>query len=229
MKKYVALGLLSFGVLTTLIPILIALIETSSRDIIGGPGFATFTYVFLSWNGGICAAVTFFGLCSLAAAAVTFFGKKKSTLYRGLYYVASVLILGAALMFMTWIARSALEGTNGLGSDVIGATYLSILIYCVGIPAIVIVLMRFSPAPGYVDPYAAAIAPAFFLTAIFLARLMGLSSLGEAFVDSLKIIGVYWPYFVGLYVFGLAASLSVSRKNGHGFVTKLMQKFPLGE
>ena len=228
MKKYVALGLLSFGVLATLIPIMIALIETSSRDIIGGPGLATFFYVFLSWNGGICATVAFLGLGSLAAAAVTFFCKKKTTIFRGLYYVVSVLILGVAFVLMTVMAESALGGANGI-SRVIGATQLSILIYCVGIPTIVIALMRFSPAPGYVDPYAAAIAPAFFLSAIFLGRVIGFMNLGEAFMDLLRMVGVYWPYFVGLYVFGLMASFSVSRKNGHGFVAKLVQKFPLGE
>ena len=137
---------------------------------------------------------------------------KRMPLYRILYYVVFLLAFLGCLWLVMWLA--SLRAPIGLGTAVM-MVYLLVFL-C--IPTGVAIFARLSLLRWYVDPFAAALVP----LALYLIMV----------IDKTEIAGGLWPafaminqslihnngegllYFIGLFVFGLVASISVARKEG---------------
>lgn len=65
------------GIILACAGIILAAIATGNRDIIGGADYFTFTLVFKYDNGGLYAAMTFWGFVAIVASIVAMFIKKK--------------------------------------------------------------------------------------------------------------------------------------------------------
>ncbi len=77
-KKLLAIALSVVGLILICLSIVLALIETGNKDIIGGADFPTFLSVFFREKMGLYSTLAFCGILSLAASAVVGLHKKKS-------------------------------------------------------------------------------------------------------------------------------------------------------
>lgn len=137
---------------------------------------------------------------------------KRMPLYRILYYVVFLLAFLGCLWLALWLA--SLYGPVSLGTAMM--MVYGFVFIC--IPTGVAIFARLSLLRWYVDPFAAALVP---VTLYFIMV-----------IDKITITGGLWPafgminqslihnhgegllYFIGLFLFGLAASFSIARKEG---------------
>ena len=136
------------------------------------------------------------------------------------YYV------GCLLVYMGFYYGTAkLFHTTNLGAA-IAVTYGMLFL---ATPALVALLMRLSLLKWYVDPLAAALVPLFLYGGMIHTQM---NRAGVAFGGALLRVneslctdgGSGWLFLGGLYLFGLAASFSVARKNGESFAWRLLEK-----
>lgn len=147
--------------------------------------------------------------------------RKKMLLFHLAYYILSLLIY-VGFLFIS----ANLFQTSSLGAA-IAVTYGLLFM---ATPIIIVVLMRFSFLKWYVDPFAAAEVPLFLYVGMILKR-MSRSEID--FYDAfLKINGQLsadggegWFFLIGLFVFGLVASVSLARKRGESISYRLISKF----
>ncbi len=76
-KKHIVILLLAIGLVLLLTPIILAVIETGNKDIVGGAGFPTFRFVFRNEKGGLYYNMAFFGICTIIASIVVGIVKKE--------------------------------------------------------------------------------------------------------------------------------------------------------
>lgn len=147
--------------------------------------------------------------------------RKNMLLFNLAYYIFSLLIYTGILFISTNLFQ-----TSSLGAA-IAVTYGLLFL---ATPIIVAVLMRFSFLKWYVDPFAAAEVPLFLYVAMILKQMSrsGISFYnaflkinGQLFADG----GEGWIFLVGLFVFGLVASVSPARKRGENLSYRLISKF----
>ena len=69
-KKHIATILLVIGILLLCLSIVLAVIATGNKDIIGGADFPTFVFVFFRENKGLYSTLAFCGIVSLIASAI---------------------------------------------------------------------------------------------------------------------------------------------------------------
>lgn len=144
--------------------------------------------------------------------------KRKNVFFGILYYPLVMLVYLTALK-VTSLVFNALPDV-GLGG-------LAVLIYgmvFVEIPAVTAVMMRFGLFKLYVDPIAAAEMPLLLYVLMLINQIKRSGTFGSAFVGLNRMLcdnGV-WLYLVCLFVFGLALSFSVARKNGQNISYRLI-------
>ncbi len=76
-KKHIATILLVIGILLLCLSIVLAVIATGNKNIIGGAGFPTFVFVFFRENKGLYSTLAFCGIVSLIASAIIRLRKTK--------------------------------------------------------------------------------------------------------------------------------------------------------
>ena len=76
-KKYFTVIFLAVGLILICLSIILAIIATVNKDIIGGADFSTFLFVFSRGKGGIYFILAFCGIISLATSAVIGLWKAK--------------------------------------------------------------------------------------------------------------------------------------------------------
>ena len=76
-KKYIFVLLLVVGIVLAFTGIILAVIATGNKDIIGGADFSTFNFVFKYENQGLYSTLTFWGFVAIIAAIVGMVMKKK--------------------------------------------------------------------------------------------------------------------------------------------------------
>ena len=136
------------------------------------------------------------------------------------YYILSLLVYVGFLY-----GSAALFHTSNLGA-VVAITYG--LLY-LATPVLIAVIMRFSLLKWYVDPLAAAEVPLFLY---FGCVINEMNRSGIPFFDAILEFneklsadgGSGWVFLIGLFLFGLAASFSFSRKEGKSISYKLISK-----
>lgn len=144
--------------------------------------------------------------------------KKKIVLFSILYYI---LFLLCYIGFAAVAVR--LLKTNNLAAAVVRAAALLLVLT----PAIILVFARFSLLRWYVDPFAAAIVPAFFYVGLVVNETKHSDSFWEAITTAIWAMTVdteAWLLLIGLFLFGLLASFSPARKNGKSISYKLLNK-----
>lgn len=70
MKKKYGIALLIAGVVLICLSVLLAIIATANKDIIGGADLPTFFYVFFSEHRGLYSFLAVFGVLFVAASAI---------------------------------------------------------------------------------------------------------------------------------------------------------------
>ena len=149
--------------------------------------------------------------------------KNKHVIFHFLYYVLTVVVYmaffcGASLML-------DLTGkADNLGS-VMAVTYGVLFVMT---PVLVAILMRFSLFKWYVDPIAATEIPLF----LYVAMLLNQAKRSGDLLSAFRLVnndlgddgGMGWLFLVGLFIFGLLASLSFARKNGQSISYRLLSK-----
>jgi hypothetical protein len=108
--------------------------------------------------------------------------------------------------YLTLKAPSLLMRTDNLG-EAIAFTYALAFL---GFPCLTAILMRLSPLPWIVDPFAA------METALILPVFCALSwlSRGDGFVSALAQASRFWGYSLFLFIFALVCSISPKRARG---------------
>ena len=76
-KKYIATVLLIIGILLLCVSIVLAVIATGNKNIIGGADFSTFAFVFFRESKGIYSALACLGIISLIASVIVRLRKTK--------------------------------------------------------------------------------------------------------------------------------------------------------
>ena len=76
-KKHIATILLVIGILLLCLSIVLAVIATGNKNIIGGADFPTFVFVFFRENKGLYSTLAFCGIVSLVASAIIRLRKTK--------------------------------------------------------------------------------------------------------------------------------------------------------
>ena len=76
-KKHIVILLLAIGVVLLLTSVILAFMEASKIDVIGGAGLPTLWFVFCSAKNGLYYSMAFYGLCSIVASIVVSLIKKK--------------------------------------------------------------------------------------------------------------------------------------------------------
>ena len=76
-KKHIATLLLIIGILLLCVSIVLAIIATSNKNIIGGADFPTFAFVFFLENKGIYSTFACLGIISLIASVIVRLRKTK--------------------------------------------------------------------------------------------------------------------------------------------------------
>ena len=76
-KKYIVILLLAIGLVLLLTPIILAVMETGNRDIIGGADLPTFVLIFHHEKGGLYYNLASLGVCTIIASIVVGIVKKK--------------------------------------------------------------------------------------------------------------------------------------------------------
>ena len=76
-KKHIATILLVIGILLLSLSIVLAVIATGNKNIIGGADFPTFVFVFFCENKGLYSTLAFCGIVSLIASVIIRLRKTK--------------------------------------------------------------------------------------------------------------------------------------------------------
>ena len=76
-KKHIAAILAVTGGALICLSVVLAVISTGNKHIIGGADFPTFVYVFFYERKGICSTLAFCGIISLIASAIVRLRKRK--------------------------------------------------------------------------------------------------------------------------------------------------------
>ena len=76
-KKHITTILLVTGILLLCFSIVLAVIATEKKNIIGGADFPTFVFVFFRENKGLYSTLAFCGIVSLVASAIIRLRKTK--------------------------------------------------------------------------------------------------------------------------------------------------------
>ena len=76
-KKHIATILLVIGILLLCLSIVLAVIATGNKNIIGGADFPTFVFVFFRENKGLYSTLAFCGIVLLIASAIIRLRKTK--------------------------------------------------------------------------------------------------------------------------------------------------------
>ena len=69
-KKYLSIAFLIIGLILICLSIILAIIATVNKDIIGGADFSTFLLVFSRGKGGLYSILASCGIISLVISAV---------------------------------------------------------------------------------------------------------------------------------------------------------------
>ena len=69
-KKHFAAVLLVMGIVLLCLSMVLAIIATGNKNIIGGADFPTFIFVFFRENGGLYSTLAFCGIASLVLSVV---------------------------------------------------------------------------------------------------------------------------------------------------------------
>ena len=69
-KKYIVIILFIVGAVLVCLPLVLAVIETANKDIIGGADIYTFNYVFFRENRGIHSILTICGMIFIIVSVV---------------------------------------------------------------------------------------------------------------------------------------------------------------
>ena len=77
-KKYAVMSLLFIGVVLICVSVILSVISTSQKDIIGGAGFPTFKFVFFNQYGGLYSYLAFFGVVLIIASGVMIVMRRKN-------------------------------------------------------------------------------------------------------------------------------------------------------
>ena len=149
--------------------------------------------------------------------------QKKHIFSHILYYVLTPVVY---LLFF-YIASLFLDlsgESDNLGA-VMAVTY-AVLFFLT--PLLIAVLMRFSLFRWYVDPIAAAEIPALLYFGMIVNQFKRSGTIRSAFLlvnNSLSEDGgMGWFFIIGLFIFGLLASLSFARKNGQSISYRILSK-----
>ena len=76
-KKHISTILLVTGILLLCFSIVLAVIATGNKNIIGGADLPTFVFVFFRENNGLYSTLAFCGIVSLVASAIVRLQKRK--------------------------------------------------------------------------------------------------------------------------------------------------------
>ena len=76
-KKHIVILLLVAGIVLLLTSVILAFMEASKIDVIGGAGFPTLWFVFCSAKNGLYYNLAFLGVCTIIASIVVGIIKKK--------------------------------------------------------------------------------------------------------------------------------------------------------
>ena len=76
-KKHISTMFLVTGILLLCLSIVLAVIATGNKNIIGGADFPTFVFVFFRENKGLYYTLAFCGIVSLVASAIIRLRKTK--------------------------------------------------------------------------------------------------------------------------------------------------------
>ncbi|MBQ4563246.1 MAG: hypothetical protein IJA58_02055 [Lachnospiraceae bacterium] len=76
-KKPIVITLLIVGIALVCLSLILAVVATANKDIIGGADWPTFTYVFFYENRGMYSTLACCGVISVIVAAVVGVRKKK--------------------------------------------------------------------------------------------------------------------------------------------------------
>ena len=147
--------------------------------------------------------------------------KKKLLTGQILYYVAMGLVYYCALAMTSWIFDTT-NPWDDLGLA-IAVVYGVIFVLT---PIFVVAFMRLSLLPCIVDPIAAAEIPLFLYVGMVMSQVkradsfaVGIEKLHRSLsADS----GQGWLFLLGLFLLGLAASISPARKRGENLTYRLL-------
>lgn len=76
-KRHIVIILLVTGIILVGLPIVLAVIETGNKDIIGGADLPTFVHVFFYDKKGLYSTLASCGIISLISSAIFSLRKKK--------------------------------------------------------------------------------------------------------------------------------------------------------
>lgn len=76
-NKIVANIFLTLGIVLVCVAIVLSIIATNEKDIIGGAGLSTFVFVFFREHSGVYFLLAVLGVASIAASVITRILKKK--------------------------------------------------------------------------------------------------------------------------------------------------------
>lgn len=76
-NKIVANSLLVLGIILVCVAVILSVIATNEKDIIGGAGFHTFVFVFFQEHSGLYSLLAVLGVASIAASIITHILKKR--------------------------------------------------------------------------------------------------------------------------------------------------------
>ena len=149
--------------------------------------------------------------------------KNKHVIFHFLYYALTIVVY-MAFFYAASLMLDLTGKAENLGS-VMAVTYGVLFVMT---PVLVAVLMRFSLFKWYVDPIAAAEIPLFLYVGMLFNQMKRSGDLLSAFRlvnnDLGDDGGMGWLFLVGLFAFGLAMSLSFTRKKGHSISYRLLSK-----
>lgn len=148
--------------------------------------------------------------------------RKRMLFFHLAYYILSLVLYGA---FYYGTPNVIPVSRISIGM-VVALTYGMLFI---ATPIIVAILMRFSMLKWYVDPFAAAEIPLFLYigSVIFQMNRSGIPFFQALLKYNEKLSadgGEGWFFHIGLFLFGLVASLSFARKRGESISYKLIAK-----
>jgi hypothetical protein len=76
-KKHIVVLLLTIGAVLLCLSIILAIIATDNKNIIGGADFPTFLFVFYYEKRGLYSTLAFLGIAAIIASAVVGIVKKR--------------------------------------------------------------------------------------------------------------------------------------------------------
>ena len=148
--------------------------------------------------------------------------KKKLLLFHFAYYILFLLLYVCFFYGSSW-----LFGKSGATDNLGAVIFYTLLLLYVATPVLIATLMRFSLLKWYVDPIAAAEIPLFFYSFMIFKQFRHTGNLLLAIQDihaDLSADGSGWLFLIGLFVFGLLASFSRTRKQGKSISYRLFFK-----